>query len=92
MNIIYEYECNPFYLKWKKHYCPKCGEKLEVTYQCEFLESKLWRKDKHKFKLGRCTYPIGKVEVRKPYFKCYKCDFQINVREMKLIEKNISGI
>ena len=35
----YIYDASPFYVHWKKHFCPKCGGKLELLYISEIVNS-----------------------------------------------------
>ncbi len=37
--IKYIYDANPFYVHWKKHFCPKCGKKLELRYVSKIVNS-----------------------------------------------------
>lgn len=37
--IKYIYDVSPFYVHWKKHFCPKCGEKLELRYISKIVNS-----------------------------------------------------
>ena len=37
--IKYIYDANPFYVHWKKHFCPKCGNKLELRYISKIVNS-----------------------------------------------------
>lgn len=37
--IKYIYDASPFYVHWKKHFCPKCGGKLELRYMSKIVNS-----------------------------------------------------
>ena len=38
--IKYIFDANPFYVHYKKHFCPKCGKKLELRFASKNVNSK----------------------------------------------------
>jgi len=87
--IKYQYNMNPFYVHWKKHYCPKCNNKLTVKYKSEVINSKSPEAKYYDFSVGD-IYIVGDVDFRTSFFHCDKCDFTIPFDEMKKFEKKNS--
>lgn len=77
---------NPFYIYFKKHYCPSCKEKLRVRYKSEIIDSRSPQAKKYDFSLGD-TFLSGEVEFKTPYFYCSACGVDISVYNMKEYEK-----
>ena len=65
--IKYIYEANPFYVHWKKHFCPKCGNKVELRYVSKIVNSKSPEAKDYDFSVGD-TFFVGDVEFR---MECY---------------------
>ena len=84
--IKYIYDINPFYIHFKKHFCPKCERKLELQYVSKIVNSKSPDAKKYDFSIGD-TFFAGDVEFRSIYFYCPTCHFSISPREMKKYEK-----
>ena len=84
--VKYLYNMNPFYVHWKKHYCPKCKNKLTIKYKSEVVNSKSPEAKYYDFSVGD-TYFVGDVEFRTSYFHCDKCGFSIPFSEMQKLEK-----
>ena len=78
---------NPFYIHFKKHFCFKCGSKLELRYVCEVINSKSPEAKNYDFSLGD-TFLVGDVEFRTGYFYCTNCKKGISIQEMKKREKD----
>ena len=85
--IKYIYGASPFYVHWKKHYCPNCGDKVELRYVSKVVNSKSPEAKNFDFSVGD-TYFVGDVEFRTRYFYCPKCQLDISIEEMKKYEKN----
>lgn len=84
--IKYIYDASPFYVHWKKHFCPKCGRKLELRYISRVVNSKSKEARNYDFSLGD-TFLTGDVEFRTRFFHCSNCSFDISFEEMKKYEK-----
>lgn len=78
---------NPFYVHWKKHFCPKCGKKLELRYISKIVNSKSSEAKDYDFSVGD-TFFVGDVEFRTRYFHCANCHLDISFKEMKKYEKS----
>lgn len=50
--IKYVYDVNPFYVHWKRHFCPKCGNKLELRYASRIINSKSPEATDYDFSVG----------------------------------------
>ena len=83
--IKYVYDANLFYIL-KKHYCPHCGNRLQLKYDSKIINSKSPEAKDYDFSLVD-SYLVGDVEFRTRYFYCSNCKMKISVREMKSIEK-----
>lgn len=84
--IKYVYDENPFYIHWKKHFCPQCKQKLELRHVSKIVNSKSPEAKNYDFSLCD-TFLVGDVEFRTQYFHCPRCQYDISVREMKTHEK-----
>ena len=84
--IKYIYNASPFYIHWKKHFCPNCGNKVELRYVSKIVNSKSPEAKNYDFSLGD-TFLVGDVEFRTKCFHCIKCAVNISFNEMKLYEK-----
>ena len=71
----------------KKHFCPKCGEKLELRYISKIVNSNSPEAKDYDFSVGD-TFLAGDVEFRTRYFYCPKCRLDISLQEMKKFEKD----
>lgn len=83
--IKYIYDVNPFYVHWKKHFCPKCGKKLNLQYISKIVNSKSPEAKDYDFSVGD-TFFVGDVEFRTIYFHCSNCHLNIALNEMKKYE------
>lgn len=85
--IKYVYDVNPFYVHWKRHFCPKCGNKLELRYASRIINSKSPEATDYDFSVGD-TFFVGDVEFRIGYFHCLNCQLDISFKEMKKYEEH----
>lgn len=85
--VKYLYQANPFYVHWKKHFCPKCWKKLELRYVSKIVNYNSPEAKDYDFSIGD-TFFVGDVESRTRYFHCANCQLDISFREMKKYEKS----
>ena len=85
--IKYLYGVNPFYVHWKRHFCPKCGNRVEIRYCSKIINSMSPEAENYDFSVGD-TYLVGDVEFRVGYFYCPHCNANISFRDMKMFEKS----
>ena len=83
-NVHYFFDASILYTKLKKHYCPRCSEKLGLGYNVEVVN---WRSVEAKKYHFTSPYTIGEIEVRNQIFICPKCGCKITFDDMKAIEK-----
>ena len=81
------YDANPFFVHCKKHFCPKCGKKLELRYVSKIVNSKSPEAKNYDFSVGD-TFFVGDVEFRTRYFFCNGCQSSISFQDMKKYEKD----
>lgn len=84
--IKYIYDAGLYYSKIKKHFCPKCGEKLKLQYTSKTVNSNSDEAKNYDFSIGD-TFFVGDVEFRTAYFHCPNCQFDISLKEMKKYER-----
>ncbi len=84
--IKYVYDANPFYVHCKKHFCPKCCNKLDLRYVSRMVNSKSPEAKKYDFSIGD-TFLVGDVEFRTRCFFCKSCQLFISFQDMKEYEK-----
>ena len=75
-------------MHWKKHFCPKCGGKLELLYISEIVNSYSSEAKDYDFSVGDSYFFVGDVEFRTRYFHCPKCLLDISFQAMKRFEKD----
>ena len=86
---------NPFYVNFKKHYCPDCNVRLIKIKVSKVVN---WKSEEAKnFDFSACdSFMIGNIKFIWTEFQCPECKRQITIDEMKRIEKekfkkNIKG-
>lgn len=77
---------NPFYINWKKHYCPECHERLDKIKVSKIVNSKSPEAKDFDFSTFD-SYMIGNVKFIWTEFQCPVCGKQISIDDMKRIEK-----
>ncbi|TYQ15483.1 UNVERIFIED_CONTAM: hypothetical protein Cloal_1941 [Acetivibrio alkalicellulosi] len=75
-----------FYTYFKKHYCLKCNSKMKLIKCSKIINSKSEEAKKYDFELGN-TFLIGDIEFVWDELKCFKCGFQISIKEKKKLER-----
>lgn len=85
--IKYICDANPFYIHWKKHYCPKCATRVELCYRSKIVNSRSSEAKNFDFSIGD-TFLVGDVEFRIRYFYCPRCNLDISISNMKNYEKS----
>ena len=72
--IKYIYDANPFYVHWKKHFCPKCGKKLELRYVSKIVNSNSPEAKDYDFS-------VGDVEFRTRYCHAQTVNLTFHLRK-----------
>ena len=76
---------SPFYVCFKKHYCPDCHAKLKTIKVSEIKNS--MSSDDEEFDFQNVdTYMVGNVKFIWTEFLCPKCGRQMSIDEMKRIK------
>lgn len=83
-----KYVCNagPLYMLFKKHFCPFCGNKLELSYVSKIVNSKSPEAADYDFSVGD-SFLVGDVEFRTRCFWCANCNLNFSINEIKNAEK-----
>ena len=76
----------PFFMNWKKHFCPVCGEKLKKIKVSRIVNSKSEEAKDFDFSSGD-VYMIGNVKFIWTEFSCIKCNKNYSVKEICQAEK-----
>ena len=84
--VKFVYDATPFYLYLKKHFCPICGNKLELRFVSKIVNSKSPEAKDYDFSNGD-TFFTGDVEFITRCFHCLNCKVDISVKDMKKYEK-----
>ena len=84
--VKFIYEASPFYIYLKKHYCPRCGKRLETSSISKIVNSKSNEAQNYDFSNGD-TFYFGNVEFRTICFFCKSCNRFIQIQEMKINER-----
>lgn len=79
---------SPFYVHWKKHFCPACNERLRIIKVSRIINSKSEEAKDYNFHTLD-NYMIGNVKFVWKEFQCPKCKRQFTIDEMKQIEKGL---
>ena len=77
---------NPFYINFKKHYCPNCKAALEKVKVSKIVNSKSEEARSIDFEFGE-SFMIGNVKFIWIEFQCPICRIRFPIDEMKRIEK-----
>ena len=86
MSIKYSYDASLFYVHCKKHFCPKCGSKVELGYDKKIVNSRSPEAKDYDFSCGD-TFLIGDVKFITRCFYCPECQRNISFKEMKIYER-----
>lgn len=81
------YDVNPFYVHWKKHFCPKCGTRLIVRQHFKTIDCDSPEADPSHFNNEYVGY-VDEVLYCFPYFFCDNCKFESSLKKMKDFEKS----
>ena len=84
--VKYLYNTNPFYVHFKKHFCPKCNGRLKTKYNKKIVNSSSPEAKYYDFQVGDTVY-TGDVEFRTKLFYCPVCGVEISFKDMKEMER-----
>ena len=84
MAVKYIFE-NPFYVKLKKHYCPKCNKVLTVRKIDKVVNSMSGEAKSFDFDNGENSMR-GDVKFIWNVFYCSDCNKEITIKDMKKYE------
>ena len=88
MGIKYSYNASLFWVHCKKHFCPKCGTKVELGYHKKIVNSRSYEAKYYDFFDG-FHFMVGDVKFITRCFYCPKCDFNISFEDMKKCEREL---
>lgn len=77
---------DPFYVRFKKHYCPDCGAMLKIITTSKIVNSKSEDAENFDFEFGE-SFMIGNVKFIWDEFECPVCGRIFSIKEMKQIGK-----
>lgn len=77
---------NPFYVNFKKHYCPNCKIKLRRIKVSKIVNSKSEEAKNFDFEFGN-SFMIGNVKFVWIEFQCPMCMRRISIDKMMQIER-----
>lgn len=78
---------NPFYVYFKKHYCPKCSTKLKIITGSKVVNPKSPDAKEYDFYFVD-SYFIGDVKFVWTEFECPNCCFRIKASDLEKIERD----
>ena len=79
----YSFKCeNVFYVYFKKHYCPYCGQKMIRKRVSQIIHSDSEEAKNYDFEVAGITVK-GNMKFTHIEFYCYACKKQYTVRETK---------
>jgi len=84
--VKYMYSANPFYVHFKKHYCPQCNHILMIRYDSKIVNSNSQEARFYDFRIPDSRL-VGDVEFRTSFFCCNNCGFEISFWKMREFEK-----
>ena len=84
--VKYVYNANPFYVHFKKHYCPECNNILKIKYYSKIVNSNSLEAEFYDFRIPDSKF-VGDVEFKTSLFFCPNCNYEIPFDEMKKNEK-----
>ena len=78
----------PWFMKWGKHFCPVCGEKLQKIKISKIVNSQSEEAKDYDFSSpGGDGYMIGNVKFIWTEFYCGKCDKNVPINSICQTEK-----
>ena len=96
MNKHYYCLGNPFKVKFRKHYCYVCGEKLSIVKHNKIVSQKSEEAKYYDFSIGKGVM-IGACEFIHKVFYCQKCSqniefvTQINQEDIDILIKDVEN-
>ena len=79
----HSFKCEkPFYVFFKKHYCPHCKNKLTRKTVSEIINSETADKTKYDFDVAEITVK-GNMKFTHIEFYCNQCDKYYTIKEAK---------
>ncbi len=80
----------PFFMKWGKHFCPNCDEKLQKLKISKIVNSQSEEAKDYDFSSpGGDGYMIGNVKFIWTEFYCGKCDKNFSINSIYQAEKQV---
>ena len=80
----------PFFVNFKRHYCPVCKSKMEKMKVSKIVNSKSDEAKKFDFSVaGGDGFMSGNVKFIWTVFHCPQCDINHSIDEIYTIEKNV---
>lgn len=79
----YSFKCeNPFFIYFKKHYCPCCGKKLVRQKVSEVINSDSEEAKNYDFEVADITVK-GNMKFTHIAFHCTSCQMDYSIKETK---------
>ncbi len=86
-NIQWKIE-SPFYIRFRKHYCPECNLVLNIVKVTKVVKN--GTEEARRMGVDGCigrTYFPGNTKVIWNEFECPKCTRRISIEQMRAIEE-----
>ena len=77
----------PLHMKWRKHFCPLCGEELQKIKISKIVNSQSEEAKDYDFSSSGDGYMIGNVKFIWTEFACGNCNRNYSVNEIYDYEK-----
>ena len=85
----YRFTCeNPFFVYFKKHYCPCCGNRLMRQKVSEVIHSDSEEAKNYDFSAGDFSSAVGNIKFIWTEFQCDACSKTFSINEIRESEKN----
>ena len=78
----------PFWVRFKKHYCPNCKGLLTTTKVSKVVNSKSHEAKNYDFSAGDFSSAMGNIKFIWTEFQCDACSKTFSINEIRESEKN----